>query len=94
MVEATLTLQQTPAPNHAQRRTADRMRMAVRVLCERRAREEVKAQIRGRMRESNGRKREGFGSGGRISRRHIDSARPCIGGKPLRAWQQLAETIT
>ena len=45
MDEAIQSLQQTPAPNKAQRRVAERMRMAVRVEAMRRAREEVKAQI-------------------------------------------------
>ena len=31
MVEATQSVQQTPAPNHGRRRTAERMRIAVRV---------------------------------------------------------------
>ena len=43
MVEAIVT--QTPAPNHAQR-LAQRQLQAVRVLCERRAQEEIKDQIR------------------------------------------------
>jgi hypothetical protein len=43
MDEAIQSLQQTPAPNKAQRRVAERMRMAVRVEAMRRAREEVKA---------------------------------------------------
>jgi hypothetical protein len=46
MVEADHIVTQTPAPNHAQRRAAERMRIAVRVEAQRRAREEVKAQIR------------------------------------------------
>ena len=45
MVEADHIVTQTPAPNHAQRQ-AERMRIAVRVEAQRRAREEVKAQIR------------------------------------------------
>jgi hypothetical protein len=46
MVEATPSLQQAPAPNHAQRQVAERMHLAVRVLCQRRAQEEVKARLR------------------------------------------------
>ena len=46
MVEADHIVTQTPAPNHAQRRAAERVRIAVRVEAQRRAREEVKAQIR------------------------------------------------
>ena len=45
MVEADHIVTQTPAPNHAQPQ-AERMRIAVRVEAQRRAREEVKAQIR------------------------------------------------
>ena len=54
MVEADHIVTQTPALNHAQRRAAERMRMATRVEALRRAREEVKAQIRreGRIRLS------------------------------------------
>ena len=46
MDEAIQSLQQIPTPNHAQRRAAERMRITVRVEALRRAREEVKAQIR------------------------------------------------
>jgi hypothetical protein len=46
MVEADHIVTQTPAPNHAQRQAPECMRIAVRVEAQRRAREEVKAQIR------------------------------------------------
>ena len=46
MVEADDIVTQIPAPNHAQRLAAERMRIAVRVEAQRRAREEVKPQIR------------------------------------------------
>ena len=45
MVEAERIVTQVPAPNHAQR-LAQRQAIAVRVLCERRAQEEIKDQIR------------------------------------------------
>ena len=48
MEEAIPSLQQAQAPNHAQRRAAERMRLAVGVLCQRRAQEEVKARLRRR----------------------------------------------
>ena len=45
MDEAIQSLQQTPTPNKAQRRAAERMRIAVRVEAMRQARTEVKAAI-------------------------------------------------